>query len=254
MISAGGDLNVVGSLRDIVGWTLTDAESLMRPLDLVEEVRPPQFTHAIAQQRGATYLLQSGGWIDRPRTLNAKWCRLQSPKVDVAMLMIYPTGSPDLLPVFGAEWVVVGERVMVAVMDVHPIGNQPTLESDLETAFHLIGQRHHRLLPPADDPPDWFRAIAKPWAVFTHGPMDILGPLADAFREYLTAAIEGWYLPRQWESSGTDSAAVSDYKRMQYDHSPGREMLRATFGGDYTEAFLGWHCGPPNQTLQQTGA
>lgn len=164
--------------------------------------------------------------------------------------MIYPTTRPDRLPVFGAEWVVVGDSCQLAVLDVHPAGDQPQLREELRAVFPVIGGRHQAVLPAADAAPEWFRTIAQPWALFTRCPVDRVGLLRAAFREYLTAAVEHWYAPRHAAcGGGTDGPAVAAYKRFQFDHSPGRQILSVTFGAEYAEAFLAWHCGPPNQCL-----
>jgi hypothetical protein len=42
---------------------------------------------------------------------------------------------------------------------------------------------------------------------------------------------------------------VDAYKRRLFEHSEGRKILRVTYGEAFTEAFLGWHFGPPNAPL-----
>jgi len=240
-------------LHDVVGWTLHDAEGILQTLQLRPETRPDDFAQKSIEIRGNQHQLRSAGWTDERGTLNGKYCRMQSTKVDVAIMMIYPTTRPDLLPVFGAEWVVVGDRCHLAVLDVHPAGNHPELDRELTEVFGTIGERWQKEMPTVPDSPEWFREIAKPWAIFSRCTVDRVKVLREAYREYLQAAVDMFFQPRQPDCvGGADAESVVRYKRRQFDHSPGRDILRTTFGAEYAEAFLRWHCGPPHQTLQQT--
>ncbi len=173
----------------------------------------------------------------------------ESPKLDLALLMIYPTARPDLVPLFMAEWVVVGDHVQVAVLDVQPLGDQPALRSELAAMYAAMGTRYQAQLPAKEDPPDWFKQRAQPWLLFSKCNVAQVETLAAAFREYLAAAVDGWYLPQQANAAGPQCSLVDEYKQHLFHHSEGRKILRVTFGEEFTEAFLGWHFGPPNAPL-----
>jgi len=243
------------ALHDTVGWTLHEAEEILRPLDLRPETRPDDFARKTLEIRGNQHQMQSLGWTDGRGMLNGKYCRLQSKKVDIAILMIYPTSRPDLIPVFVAEWVVVGGQCRIAVLDVHPAGNDPVLERELAGVFGTIGERWQRQLPTAPDSPEWFRKIAKPWAIFSDCTIDRVGVLREAYREYLHTVVNLFYRPRQSLcEGGAEAESVVRYKRHGFEHTPGRAILRTTFGVEYAEGLLRWHFGPPNHAMQQTGA
>ena len=239
-------------LHDVVGWTLVEAEELLKPLRLIPENRPEELVRKNIEIRGNPYQLRSAGWTDERGTLNVKYCRMQSGKLDIAMLMVYPTTRPDLLPVFVAEWVVVGDRCRVAVLDVHTAGKQPNLDRELAEAFDPIGERRQKQLPTDTDCPEWFRELSKPWAIFSSCTIDRAGALHEAFREYLQASVDLYFLPRQSLCEGGPEAdSVVKYKHYGFAHTPGRAILHTTFGAEYAEAFLRWHFGPPNQSMQQ---
>jgi len=238
---------MLSNLRDIVGWTFHDAEEILQPLQLRPEAVPNDFVQKTFEIHGNPYQLRSAGWTDERGTLNVKYCRMQSRKVDIAMLMVYPTTRPDLLPVFGAEWVVVGDRCSMAGVDVHPAGHHPGLDRELTEVFGTIGARWQAELPTAPDSPEWFREIAKPWAIFSSCTVNRVEVLREAYREYLRASVDLFFRPRQPDcEGGADAESVVRYKQNQFDHSPGRGILRTTFGAEYAEAFLRWYYGPPS--------
>jgi hypothetical protein len=237
-------------LYDVVGWTLSATQQILSPLGLQNEYRPPTFAHASTQKGESPVLLQSGGFIDRYESIHVKWMRLQTRKLDLALVMIYPTARPELIPLFAAEWVVIGDKIPVVVLDVYPLQSEGPLQQELSTVYTPLGVRYQSCLPKKQPLPECFAQLAQPWALFSECTIEQLPLLASAFRDYLTAALEGWYLPRQHRCGGKQAAAVHEYKRRRYIDSEGRKLLEIIFGKVFTEEFLRWHCGPPHQPLE----
>ena len=225
-------------------------EDILNPLGLQCEYRPPELAYSLVEQGHAPALLQSGGFVDRYESIHVKWMRLQTHKLDLALVMIYPTARPDVIPTFAAEWVVIGEKVPVVVLDVYPLQKHSPLPEELAPVYAPLGVRYQSSLPTHNPLPDPFARWAQPWALFSQCGVERLALLAAAFRDYLRAAVEGWYLPRQSQCGGKQAAAVDDYKRQRYENSEGRKLLEVLFGKSFTDEFLRWHCGPPHQPLK----
>ena len=99
--------------------------------------------------------------------------------------MIYPTASPDVFPVFAAEWVVFGDRVHALILDVEVCGEQPALVSDLSAEFASLGNAWREQFPENRERPDWFQSIAMPWVLYGCCEADRIPGIRRAFNEYL---------------------------------------------------------------------
>lgn len=237
-------------MLDVVGWTLSDSWPWLHSLGLCEENRSADFR----SKEAATMRLTSAGWIEQQRKLNIKYARVQSQKVDIATLMIYPTASPELLPVFAVDWVVVGERCHIAVLDVQLAGEQPRLQQDLAEVFQPLGSRWQgEFSQKPVQVQSWFESLATPWAIVMACPIESLPQLRQAFGEYLQASVQQFYHPRLIQASGgPDAAEVAEYKRYHFAHFPGRKMMDNAFGTEYTQEFLTrWHFGPAAEVVYQ---
>lgn len=236
------------ALLDLVDWTLADALDALGPIELEREDRPALFRHREAEQHGALLRLSSAGWLAAGRKLNMKFSRIQGGSMDIATVMIYPTASPELLPIFAAEWVVIGQHCHALILDVEIAGEQPPLAAGLAEVFGPLGQRWREQFPTNPEAPAWFHEIAQEWALFSKCSIAELPTLRLAYIEYLRAAVEHFYLPRlAHAAAGEDHPDVTAYKAHHCEHSPGRRVLEPRFGPGYTETFLrDYHFGPPH--------
>ncbi len=143
------------------------------------------------------------------------------------------------------EWVVLGERCHVAVLDVERVGEPGRLDGELRAAYSELGGRWSRRFPSKDEVPRWFADIASPWSIYTALPTSELVDLRAAFREYLDVCVARFYAPRARAAlAGPEHPDVLAYKRHHELHSPGRKMLAPKFGRDWTDTFLQYHFGP----------
>ncbi len=239
-------------MLELVGWTLPDLWTALGNLDRRAENRPSQFRGCTVGEGAVATRLESDGWLLAGGRLNLKYTRIQSRSFDIATVMLYPTADPALLPIFAAEWVIVGERAHALILDVETAGDWPNLQTDLARYFSDMGPRWHPVFPANPDRPAWFQEIAQPWAIFSSGTVDQLGLLREAYQDYARVAIEQVYRPRlEQAQAGPDHPAVTAYKQHHYEHSPGRRLLTTRFGHDYTETLLqNWHFGPAPQILE----
>jgi hypothetical protein len=185
--------------------------------------------------------------VEHSRKLNIKYSRTQSVVTDIAAIMFYPTASPEFLPIFATEWVVIAKKCHALILDVETASPQPTLFSALENAFASLGEKWRAITPENRDRPAWFNDIAAPWAVYGTAPVEALPNVRAAFKSYLSTAMQDFYLPKLSQArSGPDHPAVTHYTQHHLENFPGRPLLCAKIGAPWTDEFLSkWHFGPP---------
>lgn len=232
--------------HDVVGWTAPLTFQLLAPLKFVPEARPAEFRSRVFGEGPKMTKVESEGWVEEHGRLNAKFSRIQSAIADIATIMIYPTASPEILPIFAAEWVVIGEKCHALILDVETAGNQPNLRSKMEETYLHLGEKWRKIIPENRDRPEWFNEIATPWAVYGSAPLKILPDVEKAFSEYLQSTVRDYYLPYlDTAAAGPDHPDVKAYKQHHFENSPGRPLLKAKAGASWTDDFLAnWHFGP----------
>ncbi|MEN1728875.1 MAG: hypothetical protein AAGJ52_10600 [Pseudomonadota bacterium] len=232
-------------------WTLVDFLDAIAPLGIAEETRPIEFRkHAVSIGK-KTCAIDSSGWIVANGKACARYARITGPAMDIATVMLYPTQSPELLPVFAAEWVVFGDKIHTLVLDVEVCGNQPELFEHLRATFAHAHRHWVQQFPLNRDKPEWFADIETPWALFGQAGGESMAALRSAFRNYLDLTIDQVYrrnLPVA--GSGPDRVEVKAYKDHHYINSPGHRILGVRFGEHHTDKLLkDWHFGPSHQPL-----
>ncbi|OYT72803.1 MAG: hypothetical protein CFK52_04105 [Chloracidobacterium sp. CP2_5A] len=241
------------TLKDAVGWTLPDAQSRLGDLEWRAEDRPDDFRYATFGEGNKHLRVIADGWQVAAGKLCARYARIQAALADVATLMVYPTASPDLLPVFACEWVILGDRAHVLVLDVECVGGSRPLRDRASEALAPLHARYVASLPTADNLPQWFSEIREPWAFFTSGDLARLSVMREAFQHYLDATAATLYAPWLKEArAGEDHPAIQAYKRHHAAHSPGYALLAPRAGESWTRRFLhDWHFGPARPAARE---
>ncbi|MFQ3592140.1 MAG: hypothetical protein SNJ82_02995 [Gemmataceae bacterium] len=220
--------------RNLLGWTLDDALPLLADWELCPEPRSAEHT----QRETIYFRLESAGWRAAQGKLCVRYTRVCSAKVDIATLMIYPTAGAARLPIFGAEWVVVGCHCTRLVLDVEPAAAHLPVSRQLGEHFAKLGQRWQNVFPTDANMAQWFASIAQPWALHSACAVEQLPLLRQAYREYLQAYINLVNLILPKVPSGADTPEVAAYKRHHAEHSPGKPLMDRVFGPEWTHRFL----------------
>ncbi|MGQ9897553.1 MAG: hypothetical protein ACUVR8_08385 [Acidobacteriota bacterium] len=233
-------------LKDVVGWTLPLAKTWLGNLTWQHEARPTAFRQAAFGTGTKRLCVTADGWHLADGRLCARYARIQTALADVATLMIYPTASPDRLPVFACEWVILGDRAHVLVLDVECIGEADQLRERVRAALMPLHACYAAALPAPDELPSWFVEIKEAWALFTSGELARLSAMKQAFEAYLHVTAETLYRPAlAGAQAGPEHPAVSAYKQHHAAHSPGYALLAPKAGEAWARAFLWeWHFGP----------
>jgi hypothetical protein len=220
--------------RDLLGWTREDALPRLAEWHLQAEPRPEEHT----QRETIYFRLESAGWRAARGKLCVRYTRVCSGKVDIATLMIYPTAGAALLPIFGAEWVVVGPNCSRLVLDVEPAAEYLPVAHRLAGRFAELGQRWQGVFPTDPNMAGWFAEIAQPWALHSSCSLDQLPLLREAYGEYLEAYIDQVNAMLPHSPSGPDAPEVAAYKQHHAEHSPGQPLMARVFGPEWTQTFL----------------
>lgn len=232
--------------KNLVGWTYPDALALLAEFDPVPEARPEHFRSAEFGE-GAKRLRVTA---DGQRLAGGKLClrsaRIQTVAADVATVMVYPTADPARLPIFACEWVVVGERAHVLVLDVEFAGEASGLRGRLRPALMPLQEQFSPMFPLNRDLPEWFTEIREDWALYSSGDLGSLNRIREAATAYLKAAIEVAYRPNLPAAlAGPDHPDVTAYKHHHAVNSPGFALMAPRAGEEWTSEFLTrWHFGP----------
>jgi phycoerythrobilin:ferredoxin oxidoreductase len=177
-------------------------------------------------------IIRSWAW----ETPELGWLRLSYLNANPQLKIISIVGFPRLefdLPLFGAEVMVVKEKVTFLALDWMPLA---------ENAPYLVAlaavRRAYNHFPLITDLPQWVKEIFSPHALFSR-PLDlitkaeIVRAFASYFESYLTFCEEA-------PSSANRMRALSAQRRfctLYLARNPGRSMLVKIFGERWTEGY-----------------
>lgn len=165
---------------------------------------------------------------------------IQSPKVEIFNLFFFPKDENES-PVYAMEFVRMGVRMIVAVIDV--VGD-PDKSSAASYATSIIAPHRERYssIPQGDDPPEWFQECRSGCDFFVR-PSGVDQMLALEKAHY---AVFSSYIQTRAEWPNSDRIATgvtwqARYKSHHAANSPGLPFLNRTFGEDWTQEFLHQH-------------
>ncbi|NKI36357.1 hypothetical protein HFP89_14395 [Wenzhouxiangella sp. XN79A] len=231
---------------DYVAWTRSDFLGQMSEFDLEDETRPARFRHQQLAIGSKHFEIESEGWRIAGDRLCGRYARIRGAAMDIATVMVYPTASPEVFPVFAAEWVVFGDRVHALILDVEVCGRQPALVDRLDREFGALGEYWRARFPENRERPAWFEEIAMPWVLYGSCEVSRLSELRQAFNDYLATTIRSFWNPSLSAGrSGSDHEDVERYKFHHYENSPGHRLLGVKMGQKAADELLkDWHFGP----------
>lgn len=200
---------------------------------------PPGYAHAERAEKNGTLRLRNTFYA-LPERGELRAVSISSPKIDIVTLFFYP--EPDRqLPVFAMEFVELGPRPIVGVIDLCSL-----LAGINSTTAHLLRTTRSAFpqLVQADDPPEWFQQCRSGDDFFIR-PRD-----QQDLDELATAHLQVWQTlltlaaqPRRLESAEAlaHQQKIQDYKHHHRDHSPGLRLLNRSFGSEWTESYMRDH-------------
>lgn len=208
-------------MLDSLSWVLAETfESTDSTFNWIKDQRPKHFEkNVIGTNRKIN--LESYGYTSAKQEATLKYARFWNEKIDIATVMIYPTQNHDLIPVFAAEWVIVGDKFHVIVQDIEYLGRQ-----DHITTFPNFPSKWKKEFENHKEIPEWFDEIASPLAIFSNAKRNEMDTVHAMFQDYLNFTLKHCYSPVQkLLQSGGDSQAVIDYKKHHNINSPARQFF-----------------------------
>jgi Ferredoxin-dependent bilin reductase len=164
---------------------------------------------------------------------------LLSLKADVVSMFLLPAPS-RALPLYAMEFVQLGGKPILGVIDA--LSKCGANDVDALTAS-IMRDAHKRFpTPQADDRPDWFvecrsgdDIYVRPEAVADFGALS-------AAHLWIVEKLFAWYTADILEDSGTGvlqhAEALQAYMSHHAVHSPGRPLLKRSFGEPLAERYL----------------
>lgn len=168
---------------------------------------------------------------------------IHSIKIEIFNLFFFPYDE-FRAPIYAMEFVRMGERMVVAVLDV--VGNPSLLESqDIAKNIISLHRQCNAHLPQAEDPPQWYQECRSGFDFFVRPErpeqmLELIRLHYVILEDYLDALALITDMVSMDQCIQT-SSWQKNYKNHHADNSPGLPFLNRTFGPDWTCSLLREH-------------
>lgn len=157
---------------------------------------------------------------------------IRSPKIEIFTSFLYP--DPSLrMPLYAMEFVILGRKPIVAVLDAVDLAGGDTAARILEHA--------HREAPEmtnADDAPDWFLECRSGSDFFLRPESAETFDALAAIHEHVVSALLAITDAPAAPDPDAHAAAIADYKHHHRVNSPGLPLLNRVLGEAWTEEYM----------------
>ncbi len=214
------------------------AESITRAtLDLLSPFRPAELPvdPDFATRRGERIAMELRFQrFDVEGVGELRWTTLTSARADIVALMLFPN-EPQALPIFASEFVVIAGRCKAAVVDFQSVATNAERRRLHSEPLRAIAPAYAAWR--ATELPAWCADHFTPHAIAALAvDMDDIGALFQGYHRYLAT------YTRLAHATGPhparDTAELRHYKHHHITHTPGRPMMSAALGAQWTERFL----------------
>ncbi len=210
-------------MESVAEWTRADLMTALADWDLARDQRPGEdigLTDRTTQGHSVSTWEQ---WTDPDRKLTVQWGMFSNEEMEGTMVGIYPTTSPEKLPVFVAEWLTTPNDLPLVLLDVQIAGPYPVLRDELGYVLGPVGTHWQTTFPRKEAIPIGFEQIAEAWGVLSSASSQDHFSIRRMFREYLVVTLETFYIPQlPHTQGGPDHANVRRYKEHYWAVSPWR--------------------------------
>jgi len=165
------------------------------------------------------------------------------PKIEIINLFFFPTPT-EMAPIYAMEFVQMGRRAVVGVIDVVSDPAQLTAVEEARSIIEPI-RFNYKELKQGEDPPDWFQECrsGSDFFVRPEGAAQLTQLRAahfQVFENYLDRLGNHAARADSSPSGGERSARnwQSNYKAHHAENSPGLPFLNRTFGEEWAQVFL----------------
>lgn len=204
-------------------------ESLARAAT-VKDSHPIALDPAYARATRDALVLETAFWQHGSHA-QTRSVYIHAPKIEILNIFVFP--EPDWAgPLYAMEFVALGGKPIVAVLEVLALSDHPPLKTSVEQWL----THAHQLAPMANDdaPPPWYQACRSGRDFFVRpARMADFAPLAQAHRVLWESVLA--YVPTPTHGQ---AKKLREYQQHHAENSPGRVLLAKSFGEDWTEYFL----------------
>jgi len=159
----------------------------------------------------------------------ARGVYIHAPKIEIVNLFLFPQAQG---PGYALEFVVLGGKPVVAVMDMPVLDDLPATQHQAQAWM----AQAHALYPVANSehPPAWYAQCRSGMDFFLRPQTLETFILLTEVHDFLWARL----LSYPFTPGAQPTLGWSAYKTHHCQHSPGRALLVKTFGTQWTEYFL----------------
>ncbi len=191
---------------------------------------PPEFAHRTHPQSQGELILNYRTAQHACGDLRA--VHIFGPKIQIVNVFFFPHPTVAL-PVYALEFVVLGKRPIVAVIDL------PDLHGEFAWGREKLQETHAQFpLQNASDPPNWYEASRSHADFFLRPTVEELIQL-EAVHECLWEQLVAQFShPPTCTSPADHHSNLHHYRNLHCAHSPGIPLLNQCFSKEWTSQFL----------------
>lgn len=220
------------------GTLLDESISPLSPFPTEDVVLPPEYAEVQREEKQG-WLTLKNRFISIKDLGEMRCVRIAAPKIDIITVFFFPI--PYLqLPVFGMEFVVLGERPIVGVIDAPCLMPKMTCSTNLQALMQSTHEQFPDLVQ-ADDPPEWYAECRSGMDFFVR-PRTLadLRDLALAHLQIWNGVVELFHFPLPLFDAEAEEYAnhIQAYKDHHRINSPGLRLMNRSFGEAWTRQYL----------------
>jgi Ferredoxin-dependent bilin reductase len=164
--------------------------------------------------------------------------RLFSNKVDVFTCFAFP-GTVQRAPAYAMEFVQIGGRPIVAVLDLLSLGHDAAMNVKLDETMKSARAGYDE--PNNSEVPDWYVECRSGRDIFarpTHS--DAFVELGEIHNRLLASTCDEFLSAETLDAEAASAHAtqIADYKHHHCVNSPGLPIMERTFGVEWTHEFM----------------
>ena len=227
-------------LQEMAGLGSLVAESIrmLPPLFLRQIVLPAEYAQAVRKEKKG-YLTLKSQFVEIAGLGELRGVGIHSPKIDIVTVFFFPLAKWQL-PIFAMEFVVLGYRPIVAVVDAVCLLPRMSCSASVES---LLGQIHAQFpdVKQADDPPAWYRECQSGLDFLVRPTSEAeLCRMAQVHLQVWSGVIALLATAQPFNATGVKrhQERIQEYKNHHRIHSPGRPLMLRSFGEMWTQEFF----------------
>ena len=221
-----------------LGSLITVSIRMLAPLILRKIPLPLEYVQAVRKEKKG-YLTLKSQFVEIDGLGELRGVGINSHKIDIVTFFFFPLAKWQL-PVVAMEFVVLGQRPVVAVVDAICLLSSMSCSASVES---LLEQTHtqYPAIKQAHDPPDWYKEC-RSGLDFMIRPSSAaeLSTMSHVHLHVWRGVIAMLPTAQPFNATGIKlhQARIQEYKQHHRLHSPGRPLMERSFGKLWTKNYF----------------